>query len=357
MAEFSVLDVEVLREIVDGSLQTTVRQIAKQLEKKESVIRDSLQTIGKTKLVEVNGDNISVDKEMRRYYEFQLQRFQENFKPDIEFLQGVLSKVPIHTLPEWYALPRMTENIFTEIVQRYLCTPRIYERYLEALDFDIPLLHALKQEVFAAKNFQIPVKSLMEKYKIEREQFEELILYLEYHLVCYVGYRQVGESWEEVVSPSWEWCNYLSWRADNTPKAIENIQEVEPISLEKPEPILGQYETHVKEFLEKLGSVPYKIKDVYDLERGLADIVGKGWVYLEDFIESSAIPLGLHAPVSLQNKGRSWRYEIPTYGEMDKEFIRTVLLELFFKAGILLKAKHGEKWCIQISPLGKARFS
>src|ERR1700722_9830848 len=76
MAEFSLLDVEVLREIVDGSLNTTLQQLTKQLGKKENEVKNSLKTLAKTGLVEIQGNAITVDKEMRRYYEFQLQRFQ-----------------------------------------------------------------------------------------------------------------------------------------------------------------------------------------------------------------------------------------------------------------------------------------
>src|ERR1700722_20305735 len=56
MAEFSLLDVEVLREIVDGSLNTTLQKLTKQLGKKENEVKNSLKTLAKTGLVEIQGD-------------------------------------------------------------------------------------------------------------------------------------------------------------------------------------------------------------------------------------------------------------------------------------------------------------
>ncbi len=67
-----------------------------------------------------------VDKDVRKYFEAKVEKFDEDFQPNLDFLQSILNKVSIHTLPLWYPIPRSTDNIFASIIETYFSTPKIY---------------------------------------------------------------------------------------------------------------------------------------------------------------------------------------------------------------------------------------
>src|SRR5574338_19380 len=72
MSDFSTLDIEVLEEILYSPLKI------------------SLKKLSLTGLVSIQDDAILVDKEKRKYFEFQIHRFDSQFKPDMEYIQGIL---------------------------------------------------------------------------------------------------------------------------------------------------------------------------------------------------------------------------------------------------------------------------
>ena len=74
------------------------------------------------------------------------------FQPDMEFLQGLLKKVPIHCLPAWHAVPRTSNNIFESLVEKYLLSPQIFQRYLSELHFSHPVAISLMNDLFFASS-------------------------------------------------------------------------------------------------------------------------------------------------------------------------------------------------------------
>ena len=140
MAEMTIFEVNVLREIVDGSLKIPIKQLANHLDVSQKELLPVLEKLSKTKLLEYNHETICVDKEMRKYFESEVLKFDDTFEPDMEFLQGLLSKVPIHVLPSWYLISRSSNHIFKSIIDEYLITPKIYQHYLNDLHFDDPII-------------------------------------------------------------------------------------------------------------------------------------------------------------------------------------------------------------------------
>ena len=226
MSDLSVFEVNVLTEIIHGSLKSSIKQLAEYVEATEEEILPTLDKLQKLNLFKVDGKLILVNKEMRKYYEPQIPKFDDDFRADMEFIKGLLSKVPIHVLPTWYALPRTSDDIFASIVEKYLLTPKIYQRYLDDISFDEPILNSIMNDVYSQPDYKIRASEVIEKYALSREKFEEYMLLLEFNLICCLSYNESDEHWQEVITPFYEWREFLRSRNRTMPKPVENSLEI-----------------------------------------------------------------------------------------------------------------------------------
>jgi len=226
MAQFSTLDLDILEEILYSSLTLPLRKLCKNIDVDEEKVLPILQKLSKTGLFIIEGDVIHVDKEMRKYYESQILKFDEEFKPGMEFLQSLLRKVPIHVLPTWYSIPRTSNNIFDSIVEKYLLTPQIFQRYLMELNFNDPTLTGIIHDVYNSAELKVFSRDLIEKYGLTREQFEEYMLHLEFNFVCCLGYNRGTDVWKEVVTPFYEWAEYLRFLKTTELESIQNPSQI-----------------------------------------------------------------------------------------------------------------------------------
>jgi hypothetical protein len=185
-----------------------------------------LQKLSRTGLFVFEDDSIVVDKETRKYFEAQALKFDPEFKPGMEYLQTLLRKVPIHVLPIWYSIPRTSNNIFDSLVEKYLLTPQIFQRYLMELNFTDPLLSSIVQEVYQAPDFKVYANEIIEKHEITREQFEECLLQLEFHFVCALGYEKIGNTWAEIITPLHEWREYACFLQSTEVSAISQSSKI-----------------------------------------------------------------------------------------------------------------------------------
>lgn len=224
MSNFSTFDVEVLEEILHSSLRLTVPKLSDALDADVEELEPSLEKLEKIGLFKREGDQLIVDKELRKYYEFQILKFDDEFESNMEFLQGLLRKVPIHVLPVWYSIPRTATNIFEAIVDKYLGTPRKYQRYLLELNLDDPVLNGIMERVFNAPDFKVRSRDLREEFGLSREEFEECLLHLEFNFICCLSYNQIGDQWKEVVTPFHEWRQFLRFRQAKMPKNLDPAQ-------------------------------------------------------------------------------------------------------------------------------------
>ncbi len=208
LAQFTPNDLAVLEEILFSSIKIPVRKLAKSVDLDEDEVLQILQKISKTDLFTFEGDSIVVDKEMRKYFEAQVLKFDPDFKPGMEFLQGLLRKAPIHVLPTWYSIPRTSNNIFDSLVEKYFFTPHIFQRYLSELNFPDKILSGIVHDVYNSPELKVYASDVIEKYGISHEQFEHYMLLLEFHFACCLGYEKLGGEWKEIVSPLHEWREY-----------------------------------------------------------------------------------------------------------------------------------------------------
>ncbi|HSX38276.1 MAG TPA: hypothetical protein VLE95_05540 [Chlamydiales bacterium] len=205
MADFSALDLEILEEILFSPLKIFLKKFLKNRECGENV----LKKLAKSGLFTIQGEYLIVDKEVRKYFEFQIVRFDPEFKPDMEFLAGLLRKVPIHQLPSWYSIPRSSNNIFESIVEKYLFTPQIFQRYLADLNFGESCLHNIISDLFNSPEFKIYSSDVITKYNLNRRDFEEMMLLLEFNFIGCVSYEKEDDHWIEAITPFYEWRQYL----------------------------------------------------------------------------------------------------------------------------------------------------
>jgi hypothetical protein len=248
LASFTVFEIAVLEEILYSPIKAPIRKIAKNIEKTEEEILPILESLSKTGLLVIEGDSIVVDKETRKYFETEIEKFEADFCPGMEFLQNVLKKVPIHVLPIWYSIPRTSNNIFESLVEKYLLTPQIFQRYLLELTFGDPTLSAIAQDVLRSPDLTLSANEVMKKYELSREKFEENMLILELHFVCCLRYQQSGNSWEEKVTPFHEWREYLTFLKTTTTETITDPAKIE------------RYRSHDFAFIEDMTAVLQLVK-------------------------------------------------------------------------------------------------
>jgi hypothetical protein len=226
MAQFTSKDLQVLEEILYSSIKIPIRKLAKSVDLEEKDVQAILKKLSKTDLFTFEDESIVVDKEMRKYFEAQILKFDPDFKPGMDFLQSILRKVPIHVLPIWYSIPRTSNNIFDSLVEKYLLTPQIFQRYLMELHFSDPVLSEIVQEVYKSSDLKAYATDLMQKYEISKERFEECLLQLEFHFVCTLGYEKVGDEWAEIVTPLHEWREYATFLKNTEVSPIASVNKI-----------------------------------------------------------------------------------------------------------------------------------
>ena len=229
LSNLSSDELKVLQEIVYSSQRIPILRLSKQLEKTVSELSPILEKLEETKLYRIELDEVIVDKEMRKYFEIQIQKFDEDFTPGIDFLQSLLKKVPIHVLPNWYPIPRTSNNIFHSLIEKYLETPQTFQRYLSELSFGDSIFNQILTDIFTSPGYKMYSEEIRLKYALPREQFEEYLLYLEFNLVCCLAYEKEGDEWVEVVTAFKEWKDYLSFLKESQPNEIEDHSKIEEV--------------------------------------------------------------------------------------------------------------------------------
>ena len=266
LADFSCYDMQILEEILYSSIKISISALCQQLSIHMSQALHTLDRLAAMELITIQGDTIYVDKFMRKHFEFYIMKFAKDFHPDLRYFQAILKKVPIHVLPTWYVLPRNSNNIFSSILEKYLMTPSLFERYIEEYHTHHPLLQNIIHEVYHAKDFKVSCQDLCKKYKLLPKELEEYLLYLEYSCLCCVTYQQKGNYWQSFITPYHEWQNYLLFLERTKISPIKDIPDQEKnylsnfcfienmtvlLQLAKINPLPLQSNTHIPQLKEE----------------------------------------------------------------------------------------------------------
>lgn len=442
LAQMTVLEIDVLKEILHSSLSFPSHQIAEALDTTDEIIAPVLDKLSRVGLLQLNCNVVSVNKELRKFYEVQIVKFDEDFEPGMEFFQSFLSKVPIHILPAWYAVSRSCDNIISSIIEKNLYTPKIYERYLHEIELENPLLGSICKDVMNATGFKVRSQNIINKYNITHEVFEEMMLILEYSFACCIAYEKVDGRWEEIVVPFQEWKEYLLFTQSTMLAPIACASHIKllrsdgfafakdiaavlqalssgPITLECTSPgnsyslpvgiaekllagfnasvVSHSYLRRLIERIEqlKIGIVSegqlyslqkaeewlkmsihdqaisiYRLppmpdtllskfsdRDIRELERSLRGIPQNVWMPFNSFFAGMTAHIGNSEPVHLKNKGKKWRYALPTYSDDDRSFVETLLCEKLSETGQIALGLCADKLCFKITPFGRASLS
>jgi len=411
LSDCSVFDIEAIEEILFSPLKIPLKKLARQLSCEEGILVHLLKKLQPTGLVSVENDTILIDKEMRKYFEFHLRRFQADFKPDLEYIHGILRKVPIHLLPAWYSIPRTSNNIFESIVEKYLLTPHIYQKSLTDLSASTPLCAAIIRDLWNAPDFTLLSSDLIAKYNLKRKEFEELLLLLEFHFVCCVYYRKQEDHWVELITPFYEWHQHLRFLQQTEAPLIQEKDEV--IQTYKSDFAFVEEMTEILQSIRKRGKFIEQIPQQKAIEKlcliGLADIVDRRlivqeeaaswlemslenkalhlyrhllnrlpiapsqahvreaekaikralhgeWVYFDDFVKGSLVAVSEKSVVVLKKIGKHWKYELPSYTEQDKLLIRATIFEWLFEAGMVRIGTCKGRDCFSVTSFGRFLF-
>lgn len=409
MSDFTALDIEVLEEILYSPLKISFKKLVRSIGCDEGELSASLKKLSTTGLVSVHEDSICVDKEKRKYFEFEINRFDPQFKPDMEFLQGLLRKVPIHVLPTWYSIPRTSNNIFESIVEKYLLTPHIFQRYLMELNLGDPILNSIILDVFSAPDFKVSSSDLISKYNLKRRDFEEMILILEFNFACCLSYEREEDHWLEYVSPFHEWHEYLRFfRATEPPiispkEPIQRLEDSDFAFLEKMSELLikakktwlavdksvvveklcltklAEYEDGKIRTLEtgdawldlslenralhlyrhphnRILSLQVGERYVREAEKSIKRALHGSWTYFDDFLKSVLVPLNEHSVVMLKRFGKHWKYTLPVYGDEEKAILKATIFEWLYELGMVaIGTCHGQD-CFAVTHFGRFFF-
>lgn len=343
LSEFKSFDVKLLQEILFDSIQIPIFALEKKLCCSNERLISSLEKIQKTGLIQIKNNVIQVDKERRKYFETQAAKFDEDFEPNIDFIQNLLRLIPIQILPVWYSLPRTADNIFKSIAERIFSSTRLYERYLAELNFEDMILNNIMKDLFQSSSFQLDADDIRNRYQLNRNEFLECMLQLEYHFVCYLSYIPDDNGWKEVIVPFGEWHKFLLFKKNSRLTHVDNctITVFDKKSLES-----------------KLKSFQYpkqlcSERNMREIERSLKTLLNQDWVYSEDFLSNSLICLDETVHLALKKQGRSWNYHIPNYSEEERAFIFASLYGRFTELGLIEIGQSDGQDCFHLSSYGK----
>jgi hypothetical protein len=413
MAQLNAREIEVLREIIHHSLIISIEQLAEDMKMEVDTLLPILDKLSVTKLFKRQQLTLRVDKEMRKYFENKLERFDLDFRPDLDFLQIILSKVPIHILPLWYAIPRSSDNIFESIIEKYFSTPKTYRQYIHELEFEDPVINAIIQEVHRPPHFRIPVADLMTKLHLTHELLEEYLLLLEYYFICCLSYQRIGDQWQEIVTPFAEWKEYLrfefqthprpippelvdkhqqeefqlikdfmtflqskkAWLKKNVKISLKTISKLiqlefamensrgQLIATKKGQawmlkPLFEQVTTLANDpdntlsCLDRCSSL-WNARNLRLIEKSLRRLVPYEWVEFRQFLQGFIAPIGEREPVTLKTQGKKWKYALPIYTSQEEQFIQAVIMERLAELGIVQTGSFQSHPCFCLTSFGQ----
>lgn len=408
MAHLSEIEVELLQEIIHQSLKISVSQLAKHLNLSVTQLLPLLDKWEELKLFKRDDMTLIVDKETRKLIEFQLERFDNSFEPNLNFLQSLLDRLPQEILLDWYSVSRTAQEFFPSIVNHFLINPQVYIQYLDQLEFKNSILKDIIKDVFTAKNYILRAEDLKKKYHLSQDLFELYILVLEYHFACFLDYQFVDGFWEEIVTPLHEWQEILKYRnkiqqayirqpvdqvllsgldyIDELKNTLKKFKSKKGTQADPLYQDLVQLKFLENEFLTKDGNFwltqtlteqmstlanhflnePHLInrfgslwatKQLRLIDSSLRQLEVNQWVRFDLFIKGLKISIGDREPLALKLKGKKWKYQFPVYNELEKEFIEVAILERLSRFGVIEVGKFQGHACFRLTPCGSQFIS
>ena len=224
-------DLEIFEEILLGSIKRPLQSLSADLGMSLPELTEALERLLPSQLFKIEADALILDKERRKYYELNIERLNDNFAPDLEFVRGLLKQVPIHSLPIWYFLPRNVSDIFESLVEKYFLTPAVYERHLTAAPLENPLLSEVAKRLLNSPNFKLEARALCKDFGLSSEAFHKLCLELELNFIGFLTFEEKEASFIPKLTLLKEYTDYLKKKQTLLPKSSDPlpIEELRPV--------------------------------------------------------------------------------------------------------------------------------
>src|SRR6185295_7727915 len=110
------IEVKVLREILNGSLKIPLSEIADSLHIVETKLLTHISKFSATGLLTIQKDCLFVDKDKRRFFEAHIQKFDEDFEPNLPYLLTQLNKLPMDLVFEVFSIPRTADSLASALI-------------------------------------------------------------------------------------------------------------------------------------------------------------------------------------------------------------------------------------------------
>lgn len=219
-------EISVLEEILFSPVTTPIDHISQNLDIPTHVLTPILDKLLKTELFIIEDQVIRIHKDRRKYFEVQIEKFDPSFKPGMNFLQQLLKNVPIQVLPTWYHIPRSSNHIFNSIIEKYLLTPQLYRRHIKEFISLEETASLIARDIHFSESQTMTGTEIREKYNLTDEEYEELLLELEFNFICLQSFREEGDGYEEIITPIFEWTQYLEASKNLKPEVLDGTDSV-----------------------------------------------------------------------------------------------------------------------------------
>ncbi|MCH9621963.1 MAG: hypothetical protein S4CHLAM20_13960 [Chlamydiia bacterium] len=198
----------VLEEILYSPLKVSIQELCDNTETSYTDIHSILDSLKPLGLFDINNETLFIKKDVRKYFEMLIEKFEPDFSPNLDYFKDLLKHVPIHCIVSWYHIPRTSNNIFNSIIEKHFKTPKIFEKYItETLSLD-PIAQNVADLVLNSSCGKVSCKEIQEKTSLNEEELEKIILFLEYHYIIASSYEVEDNHYTKYLSLFSEWKNW-----------------------------------------------------------------------------------------------------------------------------------------------------
>ena len=381
-------DVLFLEALIYNSLKITIEDLCTELDYSSSEITTLLSLHDTVGLYSVHGNIITIDKEVRKKIEWELEKFDPQFLPGLNLIRASLKKVPVYVLPQWYKLSKTTDNIFEAVREKFLITPQVYNAYLLENKLENPTAKQLYEAISNTENYEISLSDFLKEHPLSKEELHEAIILLEFNLMGCLIYKKNGNSYVPYVSFFSEWKTHLidlkkkqqvflknsisSPLTTETPvvnqmtNLLENLKQIN--KKDQYLPILHtigfinteytELSSRGKEWLE----LPHKNKcfvlfntllyryltyePLYLITNEnrireccaiLINALSQRETELPTIMETLSLPLHKDHKMQITREGKIWAYSLPSFNEKEQNLLQHLLDHLLYYSGIINK--------------------
>jgi hypothetical protein len=200
-------------------------------------------------------------------------------------------------------------------------------------------------DLFKSPDFILSSSDVIAKYNLTRSNFEEVMLLLEFHFVCTVHYAKEEEHWHEIITPFYEWHQYLRFVQATKAPIIEPSKISNPKKIDADKKILYRQSIHIT-----------PERHIRDAEKSLQRVMHGGWVLFDHFMQGAMVPLNVDSIATLKKISNHWKYTLPVYSEAEKKMMHTAIFTTLFEGGMVEIGTCEGKDCFAVTPFGRLFF-